>query len=293
MVTGNGVLLMGAAAMVALVYTGASVKHLVIMYSINVFVTFTLSQLGMVRYWWSERERMAGWFWRLALNGSGLLLSFAILAVTLSLKFFQGGWVTVLVTGGTVGLAFLIRRHYQRFQFALTMLNLLVEQSEPAERKRARVRSPAIFVNRYDGLGLHTLGRVRALMGRDLSKVIFLSVVQVDSDQFRDEAHIESLRKARVQELDRYEAVARQAGLQTASAYSLGTDVVEELEKLALGVAEQEPRTVFVAGQVVFQQETLTMRLLHNEVAFALQRKLLFRGLDIIIVPVQLPQEVW
>jgi hypothetical protein len=294
LVTSNGVFVMGILAAVALLYTGASVKQLVIMYSINVFVTFTVSQLGMVRHWWSERRRAAGWHWRLAINGGGMLLSFGILVATVTLKFFQGGWLTVLVTGAAVGVAFLVRRHYRRFQFALTMLDLLVESSLVGESRDGReARTAALFVNRYDGLGLHTFGRVRALMGGDLRKVIFLSVIQVDSDQFRNEAHLESLRRARMEELQRYEGLARAAGLEVESHYGLGTDVVEELEKLALAVAAREPRTVFVAGQVVFQQETLTMRLLHNEVAFGLQRRLLYQGLDIVIVPVQLPKEVW
>jgi hypothetical protein len=183
---------------------------------------------------------------------------------------------------------------------SLQAVPVRAHDAQPAGREHSgrraetgRRQSAAIFVNRYDGLGLHTLGRVRSLMGQDLRKVVFLSVVQVDSDQFRDEAHIESLRLARAAELQRYEAVARSAGLETESAYALGTDVVEELELLAVGLASRAPSTVFVAGQVVFQQETLTMRLLHNEVAFALQRRLLYRGLDIIIVPVQLPAEIW
>ena len=293
LVTGNGVLLMGTAAAIALLYTRSSVKQLVIMYSINVFVTFTLSQLGMVRHWWAQRGVVNDWMWRLLLNGSGMVICFAILIVTVSLKFFQGGWLTVLVTGGAVGVAFLVRQHYRRFQFALTMLNLLVENSQPPAPEPGRTRTAGIFVNRYDGLGLHTLGRVRALMGTDLRKVVFLSVVQVDSDQFRDEQHLGSLIAARQAELQRYEAVAREAGLETESRQAMGTDVVEELEQLAVEVAAADPEMVFVAGQVVFQQETMTMRLLHNEVAFALQRRLLYRGLDIVIVPVQLPREVW
>jgi hypothetical protein len=222
-----------------------------------------------------------------------MLICFAILVVTVALKFFQGGWLTVLVTGSAVGVAFLVRRHYRRFQFALTMLNLLVENSQPVAADPGHRRTAGIFVNRYDGLGLHTLGRVRALMGTDLRRVVFLSVVQVDSDQFRDEQHLGSLLAARQGELQRYEAVAREAGLDTESRHAIGTDVVEELEELAVAVAAADPHMVFVAGQVVFQQETMTMRLLHNEVAFALQRRLLYRGLDIIIVPVQLPREVW
>ena len=77
------------------------------------------------------------------------------------------------------------------------------------------------------------------------------------------------------------------------SHFAIGTDVVEELENLATRAAEAHPGMLFVAGQVVFQQESLSMRLLHNEVAFSLQRRLLFRGLDVIILPVQLPREIW
>lgn len=296
LVTGNGVVLMGTAAAAALVYTGADVSHLVLMYSINVFVTFTLSQLGMVRHWWQARPTQADWLWRFVLNGSGLLMSAGILVVTISLKFFQGGWVTVAITGSIVFLAFMVRRHYRRFQFALTMLNLLVEESFVVDKPapdRGAGRVAGIFVNRYDGLGLHTLNRVRSMLGRDLRKVVFLSVVQVDSDQFRDEQHIEALRAARSHDLERYEALARSNGLDAESHFALGTDVVEELEGMAVEAAERHPGMLFVAGQVVFQQESLSMRLLHNEVAFALQRRLLFRGLDVIILPVQLPEEVW
>ena len=295
LVTSNGVLLMGLAAAVAIINTRASVSQLVLMYSINVFVTFTLSQLGMVRHWWMQRGVASGWVWRLGLNGTGMILCLAILVATVSLKFTEGGWLTVVVTGTTVGIAFLVRRHYRRFQFALTMLDLLVESNvagAPLDETRTR-RVAAMFVNRYDGLGLHTFGRVRHLMGGDLRKMIFLSVTQVDSDQFRSEEHLDDLRRTRLRELERYEALARQAGLEAESRSAIGTDVVEQLEKLAVEVAAGESNIVFVAGQVVFEQETLAKRLLHNEVAFALQRRLIDRGLDVVIVPVQLPKEVW
>ncbi len=294
LVTANGVMLMAAAAAVALIYTRAQTKHLVVMYSINVFVTFSLSQLGMVRHWWDKRHKVGDWVGRLALNFGGLALSVTILIVTVSLKFFQGGWVTVAITGSAVLVAFAIRNHYRRFQYASSMLNLLVqdtlqEQDEAAPEPERR--AAALFVNRYDGLGLHSLARVRALVGRDLAKITFLSVVQVDSDQFRDEEHIEKMRAQRELDLQRYESLARSWGLETAHHFALGTDVVEELEKLAVAVAGERPDTLFVAGQVVFQRETFTRRLLHNDVAFNLQRRLVHRGLDVVVLPVTLPPE--
>jgi hypothetical protein len=294
LVTRNGIMWMGLAAAAALVYTHAAVEHLVLMYSINVFVTFTLSQLGMVRHWWQERRTHRGWWPRLLLNGTGMLISGGILIVTVALKFFQGGWVTVVITGSVIGLAFLVRRHYRRVSHALTMLNLLVEppaSSEAATSKHRRVA--AIFVNRYDGLGLHTLERLRSILGRDLRKIVFLSVAQVDSDHFKNEEQVQQLVEERKKDLERYEAVAREAGLETESRYAIGTDVVEELVQLALAAAEREPDAIFIAGQVVFQRENLSTRMLHNEVAFALQRRLIFRGLDMLILPVRVPEEIW
>jgi hypothetical protein len=291
-VTANGILLMGTAAAAAVIYTGADVGHLVVMYSINVFVTFTLSQLGMVRHWWQVRREQRHWLPRLLLNGTGMLLCAGILAVTVALKFFQGGWVTVAITGSFVLVAFLVRRHYRRFQFAATMLNVLVEEAVETPAG-THGRTAVLFVNRYDGLGLYTLARVRALLGKRLRKVVFLSVVQVDSDGFRDPAHLELLRSKRRAELGQYERFAREAGLAAESRFVLGTDVVAELEQLASVAAAEYPKSLFVAGQAVFESETLATRLLHNEVAFALQRRLIFRGIDMIIVPVQLPKEAW
>lgn len=295
LVTRNGIILMGTAAAVILLYTHASVRYLVVMYSINVFLTFTLSQLGMVRHWWEARATERNWWHHLLLNGTGLIISFSILAVTVSLKFFHGGWVTVLITGTAVVVAILIRRHYERVNFAATMLNLLVEESWAPGKANlpGEERTIALFVNRYDGLGLHTLGRVYSLLGKGMRKVIFLSVVQVDSDQMRSEEHIEKLRRARAEELLRYEEEARRLGLETESRLALGTDVVHELMTLAGKVAEAEEHPLFVAGQLVFEKETISTRLLHNDVAFSLQRRLVFQGLDAIILPVKVPEDVW
>ena len=60
LVTKNGVFLMGLAAIAALLYTRGNITTLVVMYSINVFLTFSLTELGMTRHWILERKHPAG-----------------------------------------------------------------------------------------------------------------------------------------------------------------------------------------------------------------------------------------
>jgi len=82
----NGVLLMGAAALAILIFTGGSVTVLVVLYSINVFITFFLSQLGMTRHWWNERKQEKKWKSKIFINGSGLILTAFILSSVLNNK---------------------------------------------------------------------------------------------------------------------------------------------------------------------------------------------------------------
>ena len=121
--TENGILLMGLSALAALWYTGGNVGALVIMYSINVFVTFSLSMIGMCRHWWSRRGAEALWRRRLALFILGAVLCGAILVVTVVQKFREGGWITLSVTGACVVTAFSINRYYRRVGEKLKVLD--------------------------------------------------------------------------------------------------------------------------------------------------------------------------
>jgi len=103
LVTRYGIWFMGLASLAFLSYTQGDVRLLVVMYAINVFLTFSISQLGMCRHWWGVKHTEKLWLRRLFVNGLGLSFTGTILIVTVILKFAEGGWVTVLVT-----LAFIV-----------------------------------------------------------------------------------------------------------------------------------------------------------------------------------------
>src|SRR5659263_712166 len=75
LVTQNGILIMGVSALIMVFLTQGSVKLLIVLYSIAVFITFLLSQAGMVRHWWESRTKIKNWKKKLVINGIGLILT--------------------------------------------------------------------------------------------------------------------------------------------------------------------------------------------------------------------------
>src|SRR5437588_12843038 len=103
---------MGVAGVGILVVTGGSVALLVVLYSINVFLTFSLSLLGLCIYWWRARATDRRWLFRFSLSAVGLVVTSGILAVTTIEKFGEGGWVTVVITSVVIALCLAVHRHY-------------------------------------------------------------------------------------------------------------------------------------------------------------------------------------
>ena len=79
--------------------------------------------------------------------------------------------------------------------------------------------------------------------------------------------------------------LARRLGVPAVTRMAVGTDTVDEAEKLCLSVAKEFSRPTFFAGQVVFERETWLQKLLHNQTAYAIQRRLQWAGQNMVILP--------
>jgi amino acid transporter len=294
-VTQNGVLLMGVAAFVMMVVTRGSVDTLVVLYSINVFITFSLSQLGMVRHWWQERHADPVWLRKLAINGFGLALTFSILVSLTIEKFFEGGWVTLLVTGIFVAAAFGIKRHYRGVAGQLKRLDAIVEAAEvrvnahPAAplEPDPKARTAVVLVNGYNGLGLHTVLHVPRMFGDTFRNFVFIEVGAVDAGNFKGADEIEALRVHTREETEKYVAWARSRGYGAAALTAVGADVMGEVMKLAETAGELFPNRVFFAGQLLFTEETRLTRWLHNHTALLLQRRFFLANLPFVVLPIR------
>jgi len=118
LVFSNGILVLTAIACALLWAYNASVDSLIHLYVIGVFTAFTLSQAGMVRYWWRTRDR--GWSHRIAINAVGASATALVTVIVIWTKFTEGAWL-VTVAIPVLVLVFLgINRHYRRFARRLT-----------------------------------------------------------------------------------------------------------------------------------------------------------------------------
>jgi hypothetical protein len=292
LVTQNGVITMGVAAMVVLLYTRGVVDLLVVMYSINVFLTFTLSQLGMVRHWWESHATAPHWRRRLLIALTGTLVTAGILVITSVLKFREGGWVTLAVTGGLIGFCFAVRSHYRRVRRMLSSLDDVLTNLPLPEPKGLPELAPdgptaIVLVESYGGLGIHTMLSIQRLFPKHFKNLTFVSVGLVDSGQFKGVHDVHALEEKVRGDLEKYVHLATRLGYYAEYRYTLGTDLIAELEGICLDLIKEFRRPVVFAGQLVFQRENLFTRSLHHETAFSIQRRLQFRGVQVIILPIR------
>jgi amino acid transporter len=295
LVTQDGVVAMALGAALILIGTHAQVGLLVILYAINVFVTFTLSQLGMSALWWRERFKEPRWMRKLLVNGVGCIFTALILLLTLTLKFDQGGWVTIAMTGAVIASCYLVRRHYENVAKAIEQLEVeilphLFRPSAKAPPKRDPAAATAVLlVNGFNGLGLATFTTLARLFDNQFHNVVFVSVGEIDSAIINGPEDVQRLEADVADDVLEYCKLAVDLGYHAELRTAIGTDVVLELRRLCFEVSREFNHCVFFAGQLVFADELdgYVSRFLHNHTALEVLRWLQLRGLSLVIIPVR------
>ncbi len=290
LVTRNGILLMGIAALAILVWSRGEVSVLVVLYSVSVFLTFSLTLLGLCVYWWRNRRTEPGWLWRLGLTGWGLAITVSIFAVVLVSRFREGGWLALLVIVGLIILCALIYRHYQHVRVQLAELdeilaNLPRTTHPPAPPIQEGEPAAVFFVSSYRGIGIHTLLNALRLFPDRFRNFVFLSVGEVDTTRIKGDEEIEELKTSVDEQLYKYVEFCHSQGLAATAYADYGTDPSEVSVRLAEKVLQRFPGSVFFAGILVFRQDNWMTRFLHNYTAHSIQRRLHMRGIPLLIMP--------
>ncbi|MBN1509821.1 MAG: amino acid permease [Sedimentisphaerales bacterium] len=296
----NGIVLMGGFALVIMIFTKGSVRLLVVLYSINVFITFLLSQLGLVRHWWRNRRRVARWLGKLLVSGVGLILTTFILVSMVLLKFFEGGWITLLITGTLIIVSILVKRHYQKIMVQLRRLDELAERAESYVRQSApkggdggtgpvfdpKAKTAVLLVSGFNGTGLHTLLAIMRLFGGVFRNFVFLEIGVLDVGNFKGPQEVEHLQKQVQSNLNRYVELMKKEGFYAEAVSDISVDAAEKITEIVPAIVQRYPGAVFFGGKLLFLNETLINRLLHNQLVFTIQKRLHRLGIPFVILPI-------
>jgi hypothetical protein len=292
-VTRNALALMSLSALAAIMMTNGTVFSLVVLYGIAVFTTAVLAQLGLVLHWFRVRASEQKWLTELLISAFGLLLAIVILVSLLTGTFGSGGWVALLLIGGTAGATLFTRRHYRRTLQLLGRLDELVQAAGPSGgaadpakivKYDPRGKTAILLVNGFNGLGLHTLFNVMRLFGSVFRNFVFVQVGVLDGNTLQG-SEVAARRQAEVnRDLERYVRYMQDHGYYAAGRAAFGLDVVDEIVRLTPEILERFPNAVLFGGQLVFPRTGFLSGLFHNYTIFSIQRRFYDQGIPIPVV---------
>ena len=165
LVFSNGVLILSFLASLLIVVFDADLNRLIQLYLVGVFVSFTLSQSGMVVHWRKVRE--PGWRRAMAINAIGATLTAVVLCVVVATKFMEGAWIVVLATPFLMLLMHNIHKHYS---------DLAAQLAHPDRRPRDRRQGDhvaVILVDEVNAATARAVGYVRSIRSREATAVTF------------------------------------------------------------------------------------------------------------------------
>ncbi|WP_317204327.1 APC family permease [Janthinobacterium sp.] len=292
LVTQNGILVMGLAALAILFWTAGSVTLLVVLYSISVFLTFAISLFGLCLYWLRNRVPGTHWLRRLLLSLLGFVICTGILIILLIERFAEGGWATIVIICAIAALCIFIRKHYGQTKAAIHSVDEVfagqpfgacTEQIEPNPDEQTAV----FIVGTSRGGGLHALLWVQRMFPGHFKNFIFVNARTVDSHAYGGEGALEQMRAEAAHTLEYFVDFCHSHNMASASYIGFGTDAVDEVTRLCEEISGEFPNAIFFTSKLIFATDNWFTRLLHNQAALAVQRRLHLEGLQMVILPMK------
>jgi amino acid transporter len=157
LVFSRGIFSLTAIASLLIILFRASVTALIPLWAVGVFLSFTLSQAGMARHWWNNRQHPVdpvaasekhpsydgGWGWKLAINGLGAITTALVTLIFAITKFADGAWIIILLLPVIVISFFAVHRHYVTLAQDLS----LEHYGQPPPSRRHRVIMPVAAIH--------------------------------------------------------------------------------------------------------------------------------------------------
>jgi hypothetical protein len=256
-----------------------------------VFLTFSLSLLGLCTYWWRHRRDGKGWVRPFVLSALGLSVTSTVLVITLVEKFTAGGWLTVLVTSAVVAACFLIKRHYNDTRAQLAREDAIFSDMPPATDETALAKpdpsqpTAILLVGKHRGASMHALLWVNRLFPDHFKSFIFLAVGEVDAQSYEGAEQLDRLQKTIKSSLEYYVAHCRRHGIPAEYRIGFGTHPIGEFMKLADTTMDEFPNSVCFASKLILKRVNFLTAWLHNQTPVEIQTRLHQQGRQMVLLP--------
>ncbi len=264
----NGIVFLAVMAIILIWVFDAETTRLIQLYIVGVFVSFNLSQLGMIRHWTrllktetdpAERRRM---FNSRIINTIGLSFTAAVLVVVLITKFLAGAWITILAMAFFYALMNSIKKHYDRVE-----LELAADEEDKVLPTRVHA---IVLVSKLHKPTLRALAFAKATRPNALEGV-FVSVNAAETARLLEEWD------------------ERNLGVPLKVLHSPFREVVKPIVEYAAAIRKSNPRGVVAVYIPEYVVGRWWEQLLHNQTALRLKGRLLFSpGVMVISVPYHL-----
>lgn len=289
----NGVLFFGIGSLLIVAILDGHVDVLVILYSVSVFLTFSISLFALLRYWITHRSEKK-WLPRLLLSVIGFIVCVSILIVTTLEKFLSGAWLTLLVAVLLIAFSLWLRRYYRYVNEYMKKQEELFSATYQDKNLPLLAVDPAlptaiIIVDEYRAVTLHTLLNMFKLFKGQFKQIVFLAAGLVDVTSFGGEGELEHLQKQTADELKFLTNYTAQLGFPATSYSDFGTNPATVLNTLIDEAKKVFKDCVFFSGHPITNKHEFINRLLDNSVAITIQNKLHHEGTTFIILPMTMP----
>jgi hypothetical protein len=191
-----------------------------------------------------------------------------------------------------------VRHHYSRVKGMMKRLDdVLVQVEQMAGKHAAPVRdetapTAVLFVRNFGGLGIHSFLNIHRIFPNYFKNFVFISIGVVDWKNFKGAEEVKNLESHISGELEKYVRLSNNFGFHAESIHSVEVDTLAEVEARCEEIQRKYNKAVFFVGKLVFEEENIFTRLLHNQTAFSIQRILQFKGIPSIVLPIRVIKTV-
>jgi amino acid transporter len=289
----NGILVLGIAALALIFITNSHVSMLIIIYSMCVFLAFTLALAGLVRYYLFEIEQKT----TKTILSAGLIILATLVCATIFLfiitnSFFHGAWVAILMIIALLYFCLYVRKSYRKSNKMTALLDkeLCIPLTDaPTEAPSQDTNKPTavIFVGDSIGVGMHTFLNIKRMFKTHYKNFVFVKVGVIDSKSAIGTKKIKRMRKDSLKELEYFTRFCTQKSIPSEHYFELSVDTLKAIKEIVSNINEKYGDTTYFASQLIFPTNKWLQKILYNKTALTIQRELYAMGFNMMILPVR------